>query len=96
VRVPQTRFYTGINKRDGSTPGQEAGGYVKADGAANINFMVLHKAALIQFTKHIAPKVVSPEQNQSADAWKYGYRIVAVADVYANKRSGVYLHKAVA
>ena len=93
VKVPQARFYTAICQRDGHTPGQEAGGYVKAEGAANINFMALHKGALIQYTKHIAPKVISPEQNQHADAWRYGYRIVAVADVYANKRCGVYLHE---
>jgi hypothetical protein len=94
ARVPQTRFYTAITQRDGVTAGQEAGGYIK-DGTngKNINFMVLHRAALIQFSKHIAPKVVTPEQNQQADAWKFGYRHVSVADVYQNKAAGVYLHK---
>ncbi len=94
VRVPQTRFYTAITQNDGTTAGQEAGGYVKAEGAKNINFMVLHKEALIQFQKHVAPKVVTPEQNQDADAWKFGYRNVGIADVYENKVAGVYLHKA--
>lgn len=89
--VPQTRFYTAIEQRSGKT-GEEAGGYVKAEGGAEINFMVLHKGALIQFPKHIAPKVVTPEQNQDADAWKYGYRQVGIADVYKNKLAGVYLH----
>lgn len=90
TRVPQTRFYTKI---DQINTGE--GGYKKAstDGK-NINFMVLHKDALIQFPKHIAPKVVTPEQNQNADAWKFGYRNVGIADVYANKLAGVYLHAA--
>ena len=89
--VPQTRFYTAINQRTGKT-GEEAGGYVKADGAADINFMIVHKAAVIQFPKHVAPKIVTPEQNQDADAYKYGYRQVGIADAYKNKLAGIYLH----
>lgn len=89
--VPQTRFYTAIEQRTGKT-GEEAGGYVKAEGAADINFMILHKAAVIQFPKHIAPKIISPEQNQDADAHKFGYRQVGIADLYKNKLAGAYLH----
>ena len=75
--VPQTRFYTAIDQKDGHTGGQEAGGYTKASsGGADLNFMVIHKPALIQFEKHVAPKIVTPEQNQDADAYKYGYRNV--------------------
>lgn len=66
--------------------------YVRAVQGAKINFMILHKPALIQFPKHKAPKIVSPEVNQDADAWKYGYRMVGIADVYANKLSGVFCH----
>ena len=94
IKVPQTRFYTAIDQNDGTTSGEEAGGYAKASGAKNINFMIVHKPAVIQFEKHVVPKIVSPEQNQSADAWKFGYRNVAIADVYDNKVKGIYLHKA--
>lgn len=94
VKVPQSRFYTAIDQNDGTTSGEEAGGYAKASGAKNINFMIIHKPALIQFEKHVAPKIVTPEQNQSADAWKFGYRNVSIADVYDNKVKGIYLHKA--
>lgn len=94
VKVPQTRFYTAIDQLDGTTSQEEAGGYAKASGAKNINFMIIHKPALIQFEKHVAPKIVTPEQNQSADAWKFGYRNVSIADVYDNKVKGIYLHKA--
>lgn len=89
--VPQTRFYTAINQRTGKD-GEAVGGYVKADGAADINFMIIHKPALIQFPKHIAPKIITPEQNQTADAHKFGYRQVGIADVYKNKLAGLYLH----
>lgn len=88
--VPQTRFYTAIDQKDGRTGGQEAGGYAKAGDGKELNFMVIHKPALIQFEKHVAPKIVTPDQNQEADAYKYGYRNVGVADVYKNKLAGVY------
>lgn len=90
--VPQTRFYTAISQYDGSTSGEEAGGYVKGAAAKDINFEIIHKPAVIQFPKHIAPKIVAPEQNQTADAYKFGYRQVAIADVYENKVAGIYLH----
>ena len=89
--VPQTRFYTAIEQKSGKA-GEEAGGYQKAEGAADINFMVLHPSALIQFPRHVAPKIITPEQNQNADAYKFGYRHYGIADVYKNKLAGVYLH----
>ena len=29
--------------------------------------------------------------NQDMDAYKYGYRIVGIADVYKNKKNGIYV-----
>lgn len=102
VKVPQSRFYTGIKQLSGKvetisgsgTDDQTAGGFKKADGAKNINFMIIHKPAVIQYQKHVAPKVITPEQNQDADAWKFGYRNVGISDSYENKLAGIYLHKA--
>lgn len=90
IRVPQTRFYTAITQNDGTTSGQTAGGYVKAGN--DINFMVIHKPAVIQFQKHVAPKVITPEANQKADAWMFGYRNVGIAEAYQNKVAGIYMH----
>jgi hypothetical protein len=103
VDVPQSRFYTAIAQKSGkiittgqgdgaSTVDETAGGYAKATDAKDINFMVIHKPAVIQFQKHVAPKFISPDQNQTADAWKYGYRNVGIADAYENKVAGIYLH----
>ena len=103
VAVPQTRFYTAIHQNSGtvvttgsgenvSTSDETGGGYAKGTGGKDINFMVIHRGAVIQFSKHIAPKVVTPEQNPDADAWKFGYRQVGVADVYENKAAGIYVH----
>lgn len=155
VEIPQTRFYTKIHQKDGTTEGQKGGGYAKAensqeftaaasqteftvtakpaelqkvtvdgtavttgftytaatgklvfdaapgenkavkviyDTGAEINFMIIHKPAVIQFQKHVAPKIVSPEANQTADAYKFGYRNVGIAETYENKVAGIYLH----
>lgn len=89
VRVPQRRFYTAIDQLSGGAS-EEAGGYKKAAGASELNFMIVHKPAVIQFHKHAVPKIVAPESNQDGDAYKYGYRLVSIADVYANKLAGVY------
>ena len=79
TKVPQTRFYSAIKLNDGTSSGEEAGGYVKASGAVDLNFEIIHKPATLQFTKHAVPKIISPEQNQDADAWKYGYRNYGLA-----------------
>lgn len=92
IRVPQTRMYTKIVQNDGSSSGQTEGGYAKASNAANINFLIVHKPAVIQYQKHVEPKVIRPSQNPNADAWKFGYRCVGIADAYANKRAGIFVH----
>lgn len=88
IQVPQTRFYSAITQT-----AADAGGYTKAGGAKDINFMIIHKPAVIQYQKHVVPKIITPEQNQTADAWKFGYRNVGIADVYENKVKGIYLNK---
>ena len=93
TKVPQTRFYSAIKLNDGTSSGEQAGGYVKASGAVDLNFEIIHKPATLQFTKHAVPKIISPEQNQDADAWKYGYRNYGLCDVYENKAAGIYVHK---
>lgn len=92
IEMPQNRFYTAITQFSGKE-GEEAGGYTRAEGANNINFLVVEKSAAIQFAKRVNSKIIDPEQNQDADAYKYGYRQVSIADAYENKRSGIYLHK---
>lgn len=93
IEMPQNRFYTAIKQNNGTDTAEKAGGYARATGANNINFMVVHKGAAIQFAKRVNSKIISPEQNQDADAYKYGYRHVAIADTYENKVAGIYLHK---
>ncbi|MBQ7976812.1 MAG: hypothetical protein IJ300_14095 [Clostridia bacterium] len=91
-KVPQSRFYTAIALKDGSTSGEEAGGFTKADGAKDINFMIIHKPAVLQYPKHTVNKVISPEANQESDGYLFFYRAYGLADVYENKRAGIYMH----
>lgn len=91
VKVPQSRFYTAIDQLSGGSS-EEAGGYKKAASAADLNFMIVHKPAVIQFHKHAAPKIITPEANQEGDAYKYGYRLVSIAEGYENKAAGIYVN----
>lgn len=103
VDVPQTRFYTKIAQKSGkvitggtdeapTSTDETAGGYAKVSEGKDINFMVIHKPAVIQFQKHVAPKIITPQGNPDADAYKFGYHNVGVAKVYQNKAAGVYVH----
>lgn len=92
VEVPQTRFYTKIDLLDGTTQDEEAGGYAKATAGKDINFLVIHQPATLQYTKHTVNKVISPELNQEADAWMFFYRAYGLVDVYDNKVAGIYCH----
>lgn len=91
VVVPQSRFYTAIDLNAGAT--SSAGGFAKGGSATDINFMLMHPTAVCQPVKHNLPKIFSPDENQTADAWLFQYRLYHDAFVYDSKVKGVYLHK---
>ena len=91
VKVPQSRFYTAIDLYDGTTTGETAGGYVKDTDGKDINFMIIHKDAIIKYPKHVVNKVITPEANQTNDGWMFFYRAYGLVDVYENKVAGIYL-----
>lgn len=92
--VPQSRFYTSINLLDGKTTGEELGHYKKAADGKDINFMIIHKPAIIKFDKHTASSIISPDNNPNADGYISKYRKYGLVDVYKNKVAGIYLsHK---
>lgn len=90
IQVPSSRMVTKIMQKDGTTPDQESGGWSKALDAKDLHFLIVQKAAAIQFNKLVKPKIITPEANQTADSWKYGYRLCSLCDVYENKTAGVY------
>ena len=94
VTVPQSRFYTQIDQLDGTTAGQEDGGYIKNVAAGkDINFLIIDPKSVLQIQKHKITKIFAPDVNQSADAWLMNYRLVNLSDAYDNKVKGIYLHK---
>ncbi len=92
ISVPQTRFYTSIVLYNGTAEDEPDGGYAKASDGKDINFMIIDKNAVIQFTKNIVPKIIPPALNPDADSWKYGYRSYGLCAVFDNKTSGVFVH----
>lgn len=90
--VPQARFYTAIDLLDGKTVGEEVGHYKKADDGKEINFMIIHKPAIMKFDKHVASNIILAQNNTDADADIIKYRKYGLVDAYANKRAGIYLH----
>lgn len=94
-KVPQSRFYTAIDLKDGKTSGEEAGHFAKAADGKEINFMIVEKSAVIKWDKHTVSAVISPDNNPGADAYISKYRKYGIVDAYANKRAGIYVsHKA--
>ena len=144
VKVPQTRFYTAIDLKNGTSAGETAGGfmksplryekcqasdegalkvvedsatpaageiklsevtpvadptytpaagdYVKAAAGKEINFMIIHKPAILQYQKHVVSRPFTPSEQWVSDGWIYNYRAYGLADVYENKLAGIYCH----
>lgn len=98
VKVPQSRFYTAIDLYDGvDHSGSEGadesiGGYVKASTGKDINFMIIHKPAVMKYWKHTASNIITPEANQRSDGYIQKYRKYGLVDAYENKLAGIYLH----
>lgn len=91
IRVPQTRFYTQVTLDAGAT--SNTGGYSKTESTgADINFIVMDKAASFNVTKSKVAKIFTPDENQSKDAWQFDYRMYHDSFVFDNKVDGIYLH----
>lgn len=87
VKVPEGRFYSKI---DLNASGE--GGFEKNAAGKAINFLIVDKQTAIQYQKHTVSKIISPDVNQDADAWKFGYRTVGIVEAYDNKKDGIYVH----
>ena len=93
VKVPSGRFNTGVNLLDGTTGGEELGGFTVPNGTYGINFMIIHPSAVVQITKHALPRIFSPLENQRANAYQFDYRIYHDAFGMDNKLKGIYLNR---
>lgn len=73
--VPDGRMKTSYDFYNGTTPGQEAGGFVPSDGAKSIGLLLVPRraASLIKKTEQV--RCFDPAHNLKADAWKLDYRL---------------------
>lgn len=92
IATPANRMYTAITIYDGTTSGQEAGGYVKGSTALNLNFMVLPQNTPIAITKQDVMRIFDPLTNQKANAWQMDYRRFHDLWVLDNKLDSIYLN----
>lgn len=96
VTVPSARFSDKVTLNDGTTGGQEAGGFVKAADGKAINFMVVHPSAAAAIQRHKKLRYFAPDVNQAKDAHKWQYRLFHDLLVYENKSGLIYCHTAAA
>jgi len=93
IVVPQTRMYTAITLYDGSTSGQEAGGYIKNGSTGkDLNFLIVDPNAAWGIKKTATPRIFDPMDNQAAHAWKFDYRLYHDLFVPGQKVNGIYKH----
>lgn len=86
VVVPQSRFYSDVTISDK--------GFAKAEGAVNLNFMIVEPKAVFAVAKHKKLRVFDPDTNQKRDDYLFQYRLYHDMFVYPQKAAGVYAHKA--
>lgn len=89
IEVPQTRMYTKIDLKDGTSEY----GYKKAADGVEINFMIVERSAAVtameQYIKYFAP-----DEDQNGDSHVFPYRNYNLyGHVYENKLAGVYVSK---
>lgn len=74
LAVPSARMKTSYVFADGTTSGEEKGGFEPGTGAKSINWIVMPKRAAIAVSKQDKMKIFDPDTYQKADAWFIGYR----------------------
>jgi hypothetical protein len=94
ITVPTNRFNSAVELLDGTTTGEEAGGFQAAEAAKAIDFMIVDPAAAEAIAKHVKLRYFAPDVNQSDDAHLWQYRIFHDLFVYPGKAGLIYAHTA--
>lgn len=89
VKVPQTRFYTEIELKDGKGAKKEGGYAKKATTGKDMNFMIVQKDAVIKTDIHIASDIIPPALNADSDGYIQKYRKHGLVYVYENMTAGI-------
>ena len=104
LSVPANRMYTAITLYDGktagtsgttgqsATPDQTVGGFVKASGAKDINFIIMPITTPIAGSKQDKMRIFNPEINQTLNAWRLDYRRFHDLWVLENKVNSLFVN----
>ena len=90
TEVPKTIFYTAIDLLDGKVSGKEKRGFKKSSDRKDINFLIVEKSSVMQFTKYKLSKAISSKDNP--DTWTFNFNEYVFIDVHKYKPVGIYLH----
>ena len=74
IQVPSALLFTEYDFFKGNESSGQKAGFKKKSTAKQINYIIMPKKAAIAVCKQDAPKIITPELNQKADAWFIGYR----------------------
>ncbi len=94
--VSSKTYYTessGVYSKVSNPQTESIGTYYEMvqEAAKAINFMIIHKPAIIKHDKHVVSNVIPASANPDADADIIKYRKYGLVDVYKNKTAGIYL-----
>ena len=88
VKVPHEVFYTAVDVKDGRSGNFN---YTKAEGAADINFMIVSKASILAKTANRI-KMIDASVNQTLDANVFAIRTYGLSAYgLENKTAGIYV-----
>lgn len=90
--VPDSRMKTAYTFYDGSTSGEEAGGFAPTDSASAIGLLVMPKRAASLVKKTDQVRTFDPAQNLNADAWKFDYRLYYDLFIKNSMAAGIYAY----
>ena len=90
--VPDSRMKTAYTFNDGTTEGQEDGGFVPTDSAKSIGLLLIPRraASLIKKTEQV--RCFDPAHNLQADAWKMDYRLYYDVVLKNSLAKGIYTY----
>ena len=85
IETPADRMYSAITLKTTA----QGGGYAKADGAVDVNFMIMPRQTPLAISKQENMKIFEPAQVQDHDAYKIDYRRYHDLWVMDNKIAGI-------
>lgn len=91
ISTPANCMVTAVTIYDGTTSGQEAGGFAKGASAKDVNFEIMPQNVPLAISKQDKMRIFDPMTYQKADAWSMDYRRFHDIWVLDNKLNSLYV-----